>query len=183
MGVLNDVINWLKQILTWWVIVMPWERGLRIRNGKNVTLMKEGIYLKLPIVDSIYIQTTRERYVSLPVQTITSADGKTLSISSCSGYTIDDIEALYRSLYQPEMTIANIVLGAIAEYVASNDLANCTPVKIEESVSGKLNNNTYGIGNVTVKIIGYAVVKTYRLIQDSHWVPEGMRLDQKAITS
>lgn len=70
-------------------------------------------------------------------------------------------------------------LGDVAEYVATNDLSNCTPKEIEESINKKLNIDDYGVSYEYFKIIGYAVVKTYRLIQDGNWMPDGLSLTQK----
>ena len=150
---------------------MPWESGLRIRLGKHITIMSKGVYFRIPFFDSVYIQTTRLRVVSMPLQTVTTKDGKTLSIISVIGYSISDIKLLYDKLYQPEGTICNIALGEISEFISKNDIDNCSPKNIEEAVSNKLNSDDYGIKYDYVKIIGYAVVKTYRLIQDQHWLP------------
>lgn len=158
---------------------MPWERGLRVRNGKHVTLLTQGVYLKLPVIDNIYVQTTRIRFIGLPVQTVTTLDSKTLSIVASAGYSIRDIERLYQTLYHPEMTIQNVVMGSLATYVATNNFIDCSPAAIEASINVTLESNDYGLGDMSIKIIGYALVKTYRLIQDGHYLNEGMTLNTK----
>lgn len=173
MDIFNSILKWLSQLLTWWVIIMPWEQGIRVRKGSNVTLLTKGIYLKLPIIDSIYVQTTRIRVISLPVQTLTTKDGKTVSIIASSGYSIKDIKKLYYELFHPEMTIRNIVMGSIAEYISTNNYEDCVPSKVEESVNSLLNGDDYGLDNMSIKVIGYALVKTYRLIQDGHYHGRG----------
>lgn len=159
---------------------MPWEAGIRVRMGKNVTVLKKGVYLKLPIVDAIYLQTTRVRVVALSVQTITSKDSKTISLMATCSYSIKDINKLYHTLYHPEMTISNIIMGAIAQYVAVNEFSRCTPVMIESEVNSELSNNDYGLGDLSVKIVNYAVVRTYRLISNGDYMSEGIRLDIRA---
>jgi regulator of protease activity HflC (stomatin/prohibitin superfamily) len=47
-----------------WIIIQPWQQGLRVRNGKDVKLLNGGIYFKLPYFDSVYVQETRLRVVS-----------------------------------------------------------------------------------------------------------------------
>jgi len=178
MNFVTNIIGWIQHIFMWWVIINPWERGLRVRRGKDVTLLTEGVYLKIPVIDSVYVQTIRLRAIGLPVQTITTKDGKTISIVVSASYSISDIKKLYYTLYRPEMTIANIVMGAIAEYVAGNDYGDCLPSSIERSVNAILIKNEYGLGDMAIKVIGYAVVKTYRLIQDGHYMDQGITLDQ-----
>lgn len=171
MNIITDIFLWIEKAFKWWVIVLPWERGLRVRLGKTVTLLTEGTYLKLPVIDSVFVQTTRIRFVAMPIQTVTTKDEKTITITASIGYSIKDIHKLYNSLYSPDATIANIVMGVISEYVASHTISDCLPSKIEEASTNVLSANDYGLGDVSVKVIGYAAVRTYRLIQDQSWFP------------
>lgn len=158
---------------------MPWESGLRVRFGKKVTVMKPGVYLKIPIVDNCYVQTTRLRVITLPVQTLTTLDGKTISLVASGGYSIDDIYKLYNTLFHPEATIINIVMGSIAEYIATSNYEQCTPSQIENNVNGILQKkNDHGLANLEMRVIGFAIVKTYRLIQDGHYINSGESLNR-----
>jgi hypothetical protein len=172
MNWVTDLFNYLSKIFQWWIIVLPWERGIRIRLGKRQKILAPGVYLKLPVIDQVFIQSVRLRYMGIPVQTVTTKDGKTISISGSVGYAITDISRLYNTIYSPTATITNIAMGEIAHFCASNMLENCLPSEIELNCSKHLSANEFGIGEITVKITGYAVVKTYRLIQDHTWFPE-----------
>jgi hypothetical protein len=136
--------------------------------------MTKGVYFRIPFFDAMYIQTTRLRVVSMPLKTVTTKDGKTLSLITVVGYSISDINLLYDKLFQPESTISNLALGEAAEFVSTNTLEMCSPAEIEKAIKIKLNSDNYGIKYEYVKVIGYAIVKTYRLIQDQHWLPNGI---------
>lgn len=179
MNYIKETIDYLLKIFEWWIVVMPWEEGIRVRFGKKTKLMKPGVHLRFPFIDSCYIQTTRLRVVNLPPQTISTLDGKTLSIVSVIGFSIIDIEKLYTTLFHPDSTICNMALGTIADYVCSHNLDECSPDDINKIVIERLNNDEYGIKYEYSKIIGYAVVKTYRLLQDSHWMPNEINMNQK----
>lgn len=179
MNYLKEVLDYLTKLLQWWVIVEPWEAGLRVRIGKKIKLLTPGIYFRIPLVDAVYIQETRMRMISLNSQTVTTKDGKTITIFSSIGYSINDITKLYQTIAQPDSTIANTVLGTIADYVATNDAINCSPSTIEEKVKTKLTTFDYGITFEHVKVTGYSIVRTYRFITDGSYVNDGLTLTTK----
>lgn len=156
---------------------MPWEKGIRIRLGKRWTLLNEGIYLKLPIIDRIYVQSTANRVIAGPVQTLTTLDGKTLTISVTIGYCIEDVQKLYQKVFHTELTITNMVLGQVSEFIANNDFEKCKPRTIESFIKDEIKISDLGICNVSAKITGYALVKTYRLISDGHTMYEGFNMN------
>lgn len=162
-----------------WVIVQPWQQGLRVRCGKHILKLHGGIYLRIPYLDSIYIQETRLRVASLPIQTLTSKDLKTVTISGSIGYSITDLETLYNSLYHPETTISNMAMSEMSDFVFKNNMADINPAKIEEAVLAKLNAEDYGLKFEYFKVTSFAVVRTLRLIQDQSWLSEGLDMDQK----
>ncbi len=169
------------RLLTWWVVVTPWEQALRVRFGKRVTRLSPGIHLKIPVFDAIYKQSVRLRASSLPVQTITTADGRTITLAAVLNYEISDIQQLYMTLHHAEDTIRNLATGAIAVYVQTRPLAECGPEQIVAGV--QLDLARYGIDSQGVQVIDYAVVRTYRLIMDSKWGGNGDSLDTtRAVT-
>lgn len=176
---INQIIQNFTRLFQWWVIIMPWELGIRVRLGKNQTLLTPGTHFRIPLLDSVYIQTTRLRVISMAPCTVTSRDNQTITFVACLGYSIIDIEKLYDTLYQPERTVSNIALSGISDYISTNDRADCTPRKIQEALEIKLGALSYGLKFDYIRITGYAIVKTFRLIQDQHWEAEGFKTDNK----
>ena len=58
---IRELFAQLSNVLTWVVVVAPWEQALRIRWGKTATLLKGGVYLRIPFIDRIYRQSVRKR--------------------------------------------------------------------------------------------------------------------------
>jgi hypothetical protein len=50
----KQIIEALKGLLVWWVTVAPWERALRVRLGKRVTLLGPGVHLRIPVADRVF---------------------------------------------------------------------------------------------------------------------------------
>lgn len=179
MNYFNEIIQHLGKLFQWWIIVLPWERGIRVRFGNRIKVLADGTHFRIPFFDTVYIQTTRLRVVSMPLQTMTTRDKRTLTIIAVVGYSISDILMLYNRLFQPESTISNMVLSKVSEYIATHSLEECTPSLIEMSVQEKLASEDYGIKYEYVKIIGYAEVRTFRLIQDQHWTPDNLSMTDR----
>lgn len=179
MGNLKDFFEYLFNAFKIWVIIQPWEQGIRTRNGNSTKLLNKGIYFKLPYFDSVYVQESRLRIGDTPTQTVTTKDGKTITISSAIGYSIDNIEQLYNTLYHPETTISNISSSETATYIFSKNADEINPTEIEKVVLEKLNSLDYGLKFEYFKITSFAIARTYRLIQDAQWGVESLNMSTK----
>lgn len=179
MELFNTITAFLAKLFQWWFTVMPWEQALLIRRGKLVKLLGAGLYLKIPFIDTVYLQTTRMRMVDTPMQTISTKDGSTITIKLAIGYTIDNIQILYNKLYHPEMTINSMAMGFVGEFVRDNELSAITPAKIEQFVNQSIASDSFGLKNLNIKITTFATVKTFRLIQDASGLYEGLNMEAK----
>jgi len=105
----------------------------------------------------------------MPVQTIMTADGKTVTASGTVGFAINDIQRLYETLHHAEDTISNLAMAALANHVRELRLEECKPASLEQSVIGDIDLEQYGLCDVRVSILEFAVVRTFRLIQGQKW--------------
>jgi len=177
MGLINSITEFLAKLFQWWFLVMPWEQAIFIRKGSKVKLLGAGLYFKIPFIDSIYIQTTRTRMVDVPVQTISTKDGQTITIKSVIGYSIQDVMKLYNTLYHPEMTLVSMAMGFIGEFIRKNDAVDVTPQSAEEFVVSKIDPSSFGLTGMTIKITTFAAVRTFRLIQDNSGLYESLNMN------
>ncbi len=161
------------------IIIQPWQTGLRVRNGRKIKKLDKGIYFRIPYFDSVFIQETRLRVGEVPIQTLTSKDLQTLTISSSFGYSVEDIEILYNTLYHPEETLQNIAMSEVANFVFTNNIKDITPDNIEKSVLDKFKEMGYGLNFEYFKIANFAVVKTFRLIQDQSYGYSRLDMEDK----
>ena len=166
-----DFINNIFRLFQWWVILSPWEAGVRVRLGKYVNTFGAGVHLNIPFIDHFYVQSIRLRVAGLDTQTLTTRDGQTITLSGTFGYCLQDIRKLFDTLYNPEQTVRNFVESAIAQYVATHDFVDCAPLAIATAVQPNLHLEQYGLGCAQVRIVEYARVRTYRLIQGDRDTP------------
>lgn len=176
MELIGQLVQFIKEVFSWWYIVTPWEQVVHVRAGKNVKVQKEGFYFKIPFVDQIYKQEIRLRAVDVSMQTVSTKDGETISVKSVMNYSIKDIFKLYNTISQPEMTLSGMVLSRISEYINGHNYKDISIEALESYVLEELKVFDYGLGDISVKVMSWVNVKTYRLIQDQTWISEGMQM-------
>ena len=179
MGQIKEFIEYIFNAIKILIIVQPWQSGIRVRAGKKTKKLSAGIHFRIPYIDSVYVQEIRLRVVDMPIQTVTTKDEKNITLNGAVGYIITDIEKLYKTIYHPETTIRNLVMSSTSEHCFNSFLEEIKVEKLEESILLKLNDTDYGVKFTYFKIVNFAVVKTFRLIQDQTWSYEGLQLDQK----
>ena len=162
---LAELIRQLGNLFTWAFIVAPWEQAIRVRGGKRRALLNRGIYLRIPFYDRVFKQNTRRRLTCLRGQTLTTSDGKIVTVSGAVGFRIDDLLRMYDTLDCPNDTIETEVSGVIAAFVGSTPLARCTQNGLCEYVQNNLDLSKYGLADQEFRLVSFAYVpRAYRLI-------------------
>lgn len=178
MNSLRELAEWLKNMLTWWVTVAPWEQAIRVRLGKHVRLLGPGVHLRIPVFDRIYRQSVRMRTSSLAAQTLATRDGKALTVSLVVGYRIADLLRLYETLHHAEGTILGVVMSAVGAFVVSRTSAECSPEALAAQVAPLCRLERYGLADISVTVVSFAYVRTYRMITgEGHAWSSGEPLD------
>lgn len=166
MGSIRELLDYILNVFKFWIIVQPWEQAVRTRFGKNKKVLYSGTHFRIPLMDGFYIQCTRLRVANMPMQNLTTKDFKTITLNGSIGYEISNIGILYDTMYEPESTITGIAMGAIADYIYSHASSDINTDDIEKTVLKNLDLTKYGILVSYYKLINFAIVRTYRLIQD-----------------
>lgn len=169
MNSLWELLRRFGELFVWWTVVQPWEGAIRVRFGKRVRTLAPGVHLRIPYADSVYRQTVRLRLCMMGIQTLSTSDGKTITLAASLGYRIADVWKLYNTLHHAEATIQNLAMGEIARFVQGRTLAECGPAAIEKAVSSALSLDQYGISADGIRLLDFAVVKTYRLINEQRY--------------
>jgi hypothetical protein len=168
---LTTILQQLSRVLTWWVIVAPWEQALRVRFGKKVARLDAGIYFNIPFIDKVYKQSVRRRLNVIRPQTLTTLDRHVITYCGAIGYSVEDLEKLYDTLEAPNDTIENEVCGIIARFIATHNLRECSSKEIESEVMAMLDLKKYGLAGQEFYMTSFATCKTYRFItgQMDNW--------------
>ncbi len=170
MGAIRELLQVVSNSLRWWVIIAPWEQGLRVRGGKTAKLLSSGIHFRVPFWDLVFIQPTRIRVTSTPSQTLVTADGKILTLQLLLTFRVGDLLRLYEHLHSPTDTINGFAMGAASEFVESNQSDVVTPSAVAKHVRSAVADKIqgYGIDDLDAQLSSFVYVpKAYRLITGS----------------
>jgi regulator of protease activity HflC (stomatin/prohibitin superfamily) len=180
MNQVKEFLEYVFNVFKIWIIVQPWEQGIRVRCGNKTKRLYSGIYFRIPYLDSTYVQECRIRSMSICLQTLTTKDLKTVTINSALVYQIVDVEKLYKTLYHPEATISNMAMSEISDFVFKNNLTDVNPQAIEKWVMSKLKADDFGLKFEALRITNFASVRTFRLIQDGQsWTENRIDMNEK----
>ena len=174
---LYDIFAKVGGLFRWWVVVAPWEQAVRVRLGKRATLLHPGLHLRIPGLDRVYRESVRLRTVDLGLQTISTTDGKTVTLSGFIRYKVVDLLEVMNALHHPEDTLADEAMGAIAKCVQTSMAASVTPSAVEEAATLAVQDIGYGLGCMSVGITDFAFVRTYRIIQEARRWNKGEQYD------
>lgn len=173
----KEIFNQVSSLFKWWVIVLPWERGIRVRMGKHPKELGPGIHFRIPYFDSVYVQPIRLTFVNFSPQTLTTKKGDLLTIQMIVGYSIKDISQLYNSVSEVQSVVCGKVMGRVAQYITENE--DCSPEGIAADAKKVLSELGWGLNVSDVEVVTFAKTKTYRLIQEPGWMAGGQSLETK----
>ena len=169
MSFFTELLDGLRAIFTWYFAVSPWERAIRVKWGKHDELLGPGLHLRVPIRDRIYRHSIRLRSTESLGQNLTTADHHILTIAFVIEWSIEDLLKIFTTITQPERTLITRVKALVADYVASNDLADIKPLRLGQEVTTKIPCSSWGLGDVKVSVTEFiSTARTYRLIQGGH---------------
>ncbi len=113
----------------------------------------------------------------MQLQTLSTLDGKTVTMCATIGYEVADVGLLYNTLHHATDTIRNMVAAEIAKTVQTMSSAECNPSAVEDSVNAVTDLSVFGLAGVEIRLVDFAFVRTYRILQDQRWVGAGAELD------
>jgi len=156
-----------------WVVVAPWEQGLRVRFGKRAALLQSGFHWTLPFVDRVHRVSVRVRMIADNGLTVMSRDGKPVTINLAMQFSVRDALLLFNAVANPEATIAMRAATGAAKYVASTPLSEITHDAVERAARVSVP-DTWGLSDVDVRVLSFASVRTYRLMQHEYRTLSGL---------
>jgi regulator of protease activity HflC (stomatin/prohibitin superfamily) len=137
----NELFQWLVGLIKgarFWQIVLPWERAVRVRFGRNPTLWESGFHWRIPYFDEIRVVNTRLRIACVPAQTITTRDGRTVTIDVSLAFRISDPLVAMLRLQRPEDSCAGFAQIAVARFIKTRSYAAITLEELEAAVMAEM---------------------------------------------
>ena len=164
-----DLLALIWDRVTFAKVVESWERGVRFRRGTpEPAPLEAGLWWHWPLVDRIEVIPWRERFIDLPVQSITTADGLEVALSANIGYEITDAVKAYTEVHDYEESLARLAAGHLHRKIHEwtyHELVGAIG-KLEKSLEGTLSTRSrpWGITIRDVGITDLVKARAYRLL-------------------
>jgi regulator of protease activity HflC (stomatin/prohibitin superfamily) len=171
------LVDFIKQF-RFFVTVLPWERAVRVRLGNRVQLWEPGWHFRLPFADEVVLQSTKLRISGAGPQTISTKDGKILTLSMSIGFCIADPLAAMLRMHHPEIACASIASSIAAGVVARTTHAELKPADIEAEVLRELAKES-GYAVEFVKVTDFAFARAFRLLSENPYRQQ--HVDERAL--
>lgn len=170
---MNQLFQWLVDTLKgvqFWFVVLPWERSVRVRLGRHVRVYEPGWHWRIPFIDQVRTFNNRLRVAAFPTLTVTTLDGKTITVAGLVGFRITDPLKAMLALQQPEETCAALAMGYLAELLSASRMDSTDAGRLAAAAVAHLDGNAPGITVDFVRLVDFAIVRTFRLLNDQ-WRP------------
>lgn len=126
---MQALIAWLTNIwerLFPWVIVDPWEAGIRVRAGKWVKEVGPGLHFTIPFIDAIETINTRKQWEMVLEQTVETADRVSMLIVSNINYEVKHPKKLWLEVQDHDDSLSEECAVRIAAWVNESNYADVT---------------------------------------------------------
>lgn len=153
-------------------IVRTYEQGVRFTNGiHSEKPVSPGVYAVIPFFDDIEKVNIQEDTIDLPMQTVTTKDEKSVTLSWNVEYQVVDAVKHFMAVRDFDENMPRRAARHIASRVRDKTLVELTEdqKELEDSLKGTLNTKakTWGVKILDVGITDIVQAKTYRFISGS----------------
>jgi regulator of protease activity HflC (stomatin/prohibitin superfamily) len=156
-------------------IVSDWEQGVRVRNGRAVSLLtsknglfRTGLHLFWPAVGEIIISETNVEVNRTEMQTHTTKDDVTVTFALTLKYRIRDLRAMYVQIHDHDDTIVAEVCASAGRWIAELDYDDAQgelPDCIFKDVCERMED--WGIDVQDISLFSFTSARAMRLIMGS----------------
>jgi len=114
---LNDLARYLSTFVPKLEIVDTTHGAVKFRYGKQPIALEPGLHVYWPLVTKFVSYPTARQSIDLRTVTTVTSDDVTLLVGGMVVYEIEDIAAIIAHTWDPENTIHDIAISAIADIV------------------------------------------------------------------
>lgn len=162
-----------------WIVIAPWDIGVRVRLGKVASELKPGLHFRIPMLDEIVLVNTRLRIEPTPTVTVRGSRPNTARVVTAQvGYLISAPMTAMLRYTTPGAALLSMAQAKVAE--------GATPEETRLALEAEFRPN--GVQVVYVYYTEDVEVRTYRLLTSagggvySHGTPMPMGPDSHGVS-
>jgi hypothetical protein len=161
-----DAWEWLIP----WVVIDAYEMGVVLRWGKFSRVVSPGLSFVWPLgIEDVKYETVVRQTVYLDPQSLTTSDGKSITVAGIIVFEISDIRKYLLDIDDGEDDMSNMVYGIISDCVEDTEWKDITSPAFNGRVYAKasLECNKYcGVFVIGIKWSDKATARNIRLWND-----------------
>jgi regulator of protease activity HflC (stomatin/prohibitin superfamily) len=166
---LIDLLIQLFDDIKFWIIIREYQNGLTLRFGKFYRVLTPGLWFKIPFIDEVsehFIATTT---ISLPAQSLSTQDGKSIVIEAVVKYNIEDIKKYVLEIYDAADAIKDITMSTIKKIVMPKAWEELKKFDVDNEITKKVRAEVkkYGIYIHEITLTSMDTIRSYRLINET----------------
>lgn len=160
--------TWIKEILPL-TIIPSYEEGVMLRAGKYCKTLKPGVHLKIPFFDEILTQHTVMTTLSLPAQSLYTADNQNVVAKGVVKYKIADVKTFLLEVYDAKDAISDMTQSIIKNIITSKTMKECLQDEIDNVLTKKsrVEIRKWGVDVQQVTLTDIAPIRSFRIINDT----------------
>jgi len=153
--------------LRFWVVIEPYEEGVRLRLGKFVDELKPGFHWMWPLhIDHVIIHIVVATTHHLGFGSITTRDGKAVGFNAVITHKVHDIKKAMLEIENVEDAIRDACSGEIGRVLHGSTWEEITDDSILDKLTSACRKRgfRYGIEILSVQLSSLSLVKNIRLM-------------------
>jgi regulator of protease activity HflC (stomatin/prohibitin superfamily) len=164
---IDVVLQFIDDILPF-VVVEHYNRGVRLRFGKNKGVLEPGFHWKIPFADSILTHMVKTTTMGLFPQTVTTKDGQSVVVCAVVKYEVDNVEQLLLEVNDPVDAVSDMTKGIIRDTLITTNWSECNDPEIVRQIRDKAAREAskWGIKIRAVTLTDLAVMKSLRILNN-----------------
>ncbi len=127
----NSIAEWISRLVTawkFWVIVAPWEIGIRVRLGRAAIALLPGPHWRVPVLAQVVLVNTRQRVTSIPTVTLDSGEARCRCRKAIVGYRIVDPLRAVQEFEHPSIAVMARVQAEVASGAGTDEILEAIEV-------------------------------------------------------
>jgi len=165
-----DVLENIWDSIVPYIIVLEYQEGVLLRFGKYKKVLTKGIHFKIPIIDTPIIEHIAVTTTTLPPQSLTTLDDKTIVVKGIIKYKITDIHKYALLIWDAKDALVDTTCGIIRDTVNEKNWEEIRLGKIDGLISRRVKSaaEEYGIEVIWVTLTDISIMKSFRLFSGNH---------------
>ena len=163
------LLNFIDKLLPL-QIIYQYQEGVLLRFGKYKKVLTKGFHWKIPVIDTPIIEHIAVTTTTLPPQSLTTLDDKTIVVKGIIKYKITDIHKYALLIWDAKDALVDTTCGIIRDTVNEKNWEEIRLGKIDGLISRRVKSaaEEYGIEVIWVTLTDISIMKSFRLFSGNH---------------